>query len=77
MSDCKAAGSGIQSGPASMDLIGQVAALSCNRNGKLEKTIYSVKELFFGRFCFKMQKKKFKTSSGPCYSKCKASTLTL
>ena len=46
MSDCKAAGSGIQSGPASIDLIGQVAALSRNRSGKLEKTIYSVKELF-------------------------------
>ena len=46
MSDCKAAGSGIQSGPAGIDLIGQVAALSCNRNGKLEKTIHSVKGLF-------------------------------
>ena len=46
MSDCKAAGSGIQSGPAGIDLIGQVAALSRNRNGKLEKTIYSVKGLF-------------------------------
>ena len=46
MSDCKAAGSGIQSGPMGIDLIGQVAALSCNRNGKLEKTIYSVKGLF-------------------------------
>ena len=46
MSDCKAAGSGIQSGPVGVDLIGQVAALSCNRNGKLEKTIYSVEGLF-------------------------------
>ena len=46
MSDCKATGSGIQSGPAGIDLIGQVAALSRNRNGKLEKTIYSVKGLF-------------------------------
>ena len=46
MSDCKAAGSGIQSGLEGIDLIGKVAALSCNRNGKLEKTIYSVKGLF-------------------------------
>ena len=46
MSDCKAAGSGIQSGPVGIDLIGQVAALSCNKNEKSEKTIYSVKVLF-------------------------------
>ena len=46
MSDCKAAESGTQSGPAGIDLIGQVAALSRNRNGKLEKTIYYVKGLF-------------------------------
>ena len=47
MSDWKAAGSGTQPGLAGIDLIWQVAALSRKRNGKLEKTIYSVKELFF------------------------------
>ena len=50
MSDCKAAGSGIHSMPVGIDLIGQVAALSCNRNGKLEKSIYSVKGLFLDIF---------------------------
>ena len=46
MSDWKAAGSGTQPGLAGIDLIWQVAALSRKRNGKLEKTIYSVEGLF-------------------------------
>ena len=72
MSDCKAAGSGIQSGPAGIDLIGQVAALSCNRKGKLEKTKYLFcQRIVLGRFISKCAKKILKLPPVPAIQSAK------